>query len=101
TAGRPYPGMEHWLPLFHERLVPLTEYLAPECVIGFDHLSEAALEHRQETIGEHYAARREPPEAVRAMGAAPYRPLPPDRLYLSEQDRKSTRLNSSHVKISY
>ncbi|HLT02249.1 MAG TPA: transcription-repair coupling factor [Geminicoccaceae bacterium] len=84
TAGRPYPGMEHWLPLFHERLVPITEYLAPDCVIGFDHLSEAALEHRQETIGEHYAARREPPEAVRAMGAAPYRPLPPDRLYLSE-----------------
>jgi transcription-repair coupling factor (superfamily II helicase) len=84
TAGRPYPGMEHWLPLFHERLVPITDYLAPECVIGFDHLSEAALESRHETIGEHYAARREPPEAARAMGAAAYRPLPPDLLYLSE-----------------
>jgi transcription-repair coupling factor (superfamily II helicase) len=84
TAGRPYPGMEHWLPLFHERMVPIADYLAPDCAIGFDHLSEAALESRQETIGEHYAARRQPPEAARAMGAAPYRPLPPDQLYLSE-----------------
>ena len=84
TAGRPYPGMEHWLPLFHERLVPITDYLDAKCVIGFDHLSGAALESRHETIGEHYAARRQPPEAARAMGAAPYRPLAPDQLYLSE-----------------
>ena len=27
TAGRPYAGMEHWLPLFHERLVTLFDYL--------------------------------------------------------------------------
>jgi hypothetical protein len=53
--------------------------------IRLDHLSEAALESRQETIGEHYEARRQPPEAARAMGAAPYRPLPPDQLYLSER----------------
>ena len=85
SAGRPYPGMEHWLPLFHERLVPITDYLAPGWSVGFDHLAEAALESRHETIGEHYAARRTPPEAARAMGAAPYRPLPPDQLYLSEQ----------------
>ena len=85
SAGRPYPGMEHWLPLFHERLVPITDYLAAGWLAGFDHLVEAALESRYETIGEHYAARKRPPEAARAMGAAPYRALPPDQLYLSEQ----------------
>ena len=85
SAGRPYPGMEHWLPLFHERLVPITDYLAAGWLVGFDHLVEAALESRYETIGEHYAARKRPPEAARAMGAAPYRALPPDQLYLSEQ----------------
>ena len=26
-AGRSFPGMEHWLPLFHPDLVPLTAYL--------------------------------------------------------------------------
>jgi transcription-repair coupling factor (superfamily II helicase) len=85
SAGRPYPGMEHWLPLFHDHLVPITEYLAPGGRVGFDHLAEEALESRHETIGEHYDARRHPPEAARAMGAAPYRPLLPDELYLSEQ----------------
>jgi transcription-repair coupling factor (superfamily II helicase) len=54
SAGRPYPGMEHWLPLFHERLVPITDYLAPDWSVGSDHLAEAALESRHETIGEHY-----------------------------------------------
>ena len=74
SAGRPYPGMEHWLPLFHERLV--ADHRVPgqrTASVGFDHLAEAALESRHETIGEHYAARRSPPEAARAMGAAPYR----------------------------
>jgi transcription-repair coupling factor (superfamily II helicase) len=71
--------------LFHEELVPLTAYLSPACTLAFDHLAEAALESRHETIGEHYGARRDPPEAARAMGAAPYRPLAPDELYLDEQ----------------
>ena len=84
TAGRPFPGMEHWLPLFHERLVGLFDYLAPDCAVSFDHLADQAIAARHETIGEHYGARRDPPEAARAMGAAPYRPLPPDELYVSE-----------------
>ncbi len=85
SAGRPFPGMEHWLPLFHERLVPLTEYVDPGSPISFDPLAGEAIAAREETIGEHYEARREPPEAARQMGAAPYRPLPPDALYVSEQ----------------
>jgi transcription-repair coupling factor (superfamily II helicase) len=83
-AGRLFPGMEHWLPLFHERLVDLTEYLEPGCPVSFDPQADDAMAARHETIGEHYQARLEPPEAARAMGAAPYRPLPPDALYLSE-----------------
>ena len=38
-AGR-FPGMEHWLPLFHERLVGLFDYLATDCAISFDHLAD-------------------------------------------------------------
>ena len=84
SAGRPFPGMEHWLPLFHERLVDLFDYLEPGCAISLDPLADEAIAARHAMIGEHYAARREPPEAARAMGAAPYRPLAPDELYLSE-----------------
>ena len=82
SAGRPFPGMEHWLPLFHERLVDLFDYLRPGCAVSFDPLADEAIAARLATIGEHYAAQREPPEAARAMGAAPYRPLAPDELYL-------------------
>ena len=73
SAGRPFPGMEHWLPLFHERLVDLFDYLEPDALISFDPLADEAIAARHATIGEHYAARREPPEGARAMGAAPYR----------------------------
>ncbi|MEM7024319.1 MAG: CarD family transcriptional regulator, partial [Pseudomonadota bacterium] len=83
-AGRPFPGMEHWLPLFHERLVGLDAYLQPGCPISFDHQAEDVITARQELIGEHYESRRSPPEAARSMGATPYRPLRPDELYLSE-----------------
>ena len=85
TEGRPFPGMEHWLPLFHEALVPITDYVPAGAPISFDPLAKDAIEARQETIGEHYESRLEPPEAARAMGSAPYRPLAPDTLYLSEQ----------------
>jgi transcription-repair coupling factor (superfamily II helicase) len=85
VEGRPFPGMEHWLPLFHRTLVPITDHVAATTPISFDPLARDAIEARQETIGEHYESRRQPPEAARAMGAAPYRPLPPDALYLSEQ----------------
>ncbi|MGI9419382.1 MAG: transcription-repair coupling factor [Geminicoccaceae bacterium] len=85
VEGRPFPGMEHWLPLFHDDLVPITDYVPDGTPISFDPLAKDAIEARFETIGEHYESRREPPEAARAMGAAPYRPLSPDALYLSEQ----------------
>ena len=85
VEGRPFPGMEHWLPLFHETLVPITDYVPEGAPISFDPLARDAIEARQETIGEHYESRRQPPEAARAMGSTPYRPLSPDSLYLSEQ----------------
>ena len=34
AAGRAFPGMEHWLPLFHRDLVPITAYLDEEAEIG-------------------------------------------------------------------
>lgn len=83
-AGRAFPGMEHWLPLFHPDLVPLTAYLEAGCVVGLDHLALDAVQARAALIGEHYEARRQPPAAGTSFGTAPYRPLPPELLYLDE-----------------
>src|SRR3712207_8317278 len=77
--------MEHWLPLFHDELVPLFAYLDPASEVSFDHLAPDAVKARAALIGEHYEARRHPPEAATSFGAAPYRPLPPYMLYLDEQ----------------
>ncbi len=81
SARRRFQGMEHWLPIFHDRLATLLEYL-PGAQVGLDHEAEAALESRLEMIADHYAARLNPEFRRMSEGELPYNPLPPDRLYL-------------------
>ncbi|MGE0093528.1 MAG: transcription-repair coupling factor [Alphaproteobacteria bacterium] len=90
SAGRRYVGMEHWLPLFHEKLETLADYL-PDAVITLEHQVVEAADTRLEQIEEFYAARRDQMAAARPRkraddlhAAAIYNPLPPDRLYLTE-----------------
>jgi len=80
SAGSRYPGQEHWLPLFHERLDTLADY-APEAAISFDHRADEAVKQRFEQINEHYEARAEALE-VAAFGAPPYKPVPPELMFL-------------------
>jgi transcription-repair coupling factor (superfamily II helicase) len=82
SAGGRYPGMEHWLPLFYERMDTLFGCL-PEAVVTMDHLAGDAKNRRLETIADHYQARKEGLEH-RSFGAPPYRPLSPDALYLTD-----------------
>ncbi len=77
SEGRRYPGMEHWVPLFHEGMETLLDYL-PNPSISMDSQFEEALTARLEMIADHYAARRMVPRD----GEVPYRPLPSERLYL-------------------
>jgi transcription-repair coupling factor (superfamily II helicase) len=79
SEGRRHPGMEHWLPLFHERLETLLDYV-PGCPILLEPLAEDAADERLTQIADHYEARRAAIDDPSA--GAPYRPLPPDRLYL-------------------
>ncbi len=79
SAGQRYPGQEHWLPLFHEHLETLLDYL-PGVPVSFDHLADEAAKRRFEQIAEHYDARIEALEE-QTFGAPPYKPVPPDRLF--------------------
>src|SRR5690606_26239084 len=74
------PGMEHWLPLFHDRLDTIFDYL-PGTPVAFEPLAEDAIRERFAQIADYYEARR---QALAEKTGAPYRPLPPDRLYLSD-----------------
>ena len=76
--------MEHWLPLFHERLEPLFDY-APGAPVSFDHLAEDAVGERLALIEDHYEARVEALEALK-FGAPPYNPVPPAAAVLHAAD---------------
>src|SRR5215204_4962846 len=91
SEGRRHPGMEHWLPLFHERLETLFDYLG-EAPIAIEYQGEDAARERFKQIADYYEARREAME--HPGGGAIYKPLPPDRLYLAEAEW-TTRLGEA------
>ncbi len=92
TEGRRYPGMEHWLPLFHGKMETLLDYL-PGTPLALEPLAEDAARERFAQISDYYEARRQ----ARAEGVTPaYKPLPPDRLYLSE-DEWNKRLDETRL----
>ena len=77
SDGRRHPGMEHWVPLFHDHMDTLLDYL-PGAAISLDHQSDEVLTSRFEMIADHFAARKSVPRD----GEVPYRPLLPALLYL-------------------
>ena len=84
SEGRRHVGMEHWLPLFADGLETLFDHL-PQVPVALDHLVDEAIAERLDQIADHYQARRHAMEAGDLGGGAPYKPLPPDRLYLDRQ----------------
>jgi transcription-repair coupling factor (superfamily II helicase) len=91
TEGRKHAGMEHWLPLLHRRLETLFDYL-PATPLAIEPLAEEAAHERLAQIADYYQARK---DALGKDGAgAPYKPLPPDRLYLAESEWRG-RLDAS------
>jgi transcription-repair coupling factor (superfamily II helicase) len=81
SEGRRHPGMEHWVPLFHPTMENLLDYL-PDASVSLDHQADEVLDARLEMIADHAQARTAAPRD----GEVPYRPLPPERLYLSRAE---------------
>ncbi len=93
SEGRRHPGMEHWLPLFHDRLDTLMDYV-PGSPIVLEPLVEDAVRERLAQITDYFEARQ---QALAQRDAGPlYRPLPPDRLYLAAAEWDG-RLKQSQV----
>ena len=80
SVGRRFTGMEHWLPLFFDRMETVFDYL-PDASISFDHQFIAARDARLDQIRDFYQARHSVMKS-KNTGGHPYKPLPPDRLYL-------------------
>ena len=77
SDGRRMSGMEHWLPLFEERLTTLFDHLGENDLILRDAGVDQALAARREAIDDYYANRRK----TMAAEAGSYRPLEPATLY--------------------
>jgi len=82
SDGRRPAGMEHWLPLFEDRLVTLFDHLDPTDLVLIDSGAQGAADERLSDIADYYAARVE--TAGKAAGS--YRPLDPAALYLTQEE---------------
>ena len=93
SEGQRSPGMEHWMPLFHERLETLFDFVH-DPVLSFDHEAGHAVAARHETIADFYDARKTFSGTASRAGteAGVYRPLPPERLYVMVEEW-ANRLN--------
>lgn len=90
SEGRRYPGIEHWLPLFHDRLETLFDFL-PVTAVALEYLAEDAAHERFSQIADYHDARR---DALKQGVTPVYKPLPAEWLYLGEEEWKS-RLDES------
>ena len=87
TEGRIQQGMEHWLPLFHEELERVTDYVPVDCPITFDPRAAEVRQGRWETIEDFYEARRSVEQAdPKGQSESIYHPLPPRSLYLDADE---------------
>jgi len=82
SDGRRLAGMEHWLPLFEDRLVTLFDHLAQDDLVLFDAGAAKATETRLSDIADYHNARI---DSARAQ-AGHYRPLDADALYLGSDE---------------
>src|SRR5438093_1677312 len=57
SEGRRHGGMEHWLPLFHDRLDTLFDY-APGSAVVLEPLAEDAARERLSQVKDYYEARQ-------------------------------------------
>ncbi|QEE43874.1 transcription-repair coupling factor [Rhizobium sp. WL3] len=83
SEGRRYAGMEHWLPMFYDKLETTFDYLRGFRLVT-DHNVREAAEERAKLIRDYYEARLNsatPGNGHLAQGT-PYKPVPPERLYL-------------------
>jgi transcription-repair coupling factor (superfamily II helicase) len=82
SDGRRQAGMDHWLPLFEERLATLFDHLGERLLAVRDLGSIAATASRFDAIADYHQNRM---EAAKATPGA-YRPLATDALYLSPSE---------------
>jgi transcription-repair coupling factor (superfamily II helicase) len=97
SEGRRAAGMEHWLPLFHKSLETLFDFV-DGTPIAIETLAEEAAHERLAQIADYYQARKDAMDQT--GGGAPYKPLPPERLYLAETEWRERLDHAALARLS-
>ena len=84
SVGRKYQGLEHWLPLFYEKLDIFFSYFPSATVTMYKNL-ETDLSSRCKLVADQYEARNFANDNKPTKDYA-YKPLKPTALYLDEAD---------------
>ncbi|KPL67453.1 transcription-repair coupling factor [Erythrobacter sp. SG61-1L] len=82
SDGRRLAGMEHWLPLFEDKLATLFDHLSADDVIVIDTGAMGSADERLGDVEDYHQARVE----ASGQAAGSYRPLATDALYLSRAE---------------
>ncbi len=94
SDGRRLSGMDHWLPLFEERMETIFDHIGENALILRDASTPAAAQNRFDAIADYYDNR------IRAASSQPgsYRPLPTEMLYLTQEELE-VRFSSTPVHL--
>ncbi len=82
SDGRRLAGMEHWLPLFEDRLATLFDHLSADDALVIDAGGLPAAEERLKDIADYHRQRGD----ISGQSKGSYRPLTPDSLYLTKNE---------------
>lgn len=101
SEGRRYAGMEHWLPLFYEKLDTVFDYLKGFRLVT-DHTVREAAEERSKLVLDYYDARLNSGQPVKGQMAqgTPYKPVAPGQLYLESKTFSQTLDAFNAVRIT-
>ncbi len=95
SEKRKHAGMEHWLPLFHQNMETIADFL-PDSMIFMDHLFDESLQSRLETIDDYFDARK----VASDNKSSDYLPIPADLLYLTKEEYEHLIATRCTVHIS-
>jgi transcription-repair coupling factor (superfamily II helicase) len=88
SEGRRFPGMEHWMPLFHDKMDTLLSF-APDATLMLDNQADEVATQRIALIHDYYDARKTALESTTkgSLGSGvPYKPLEPSMLYATQAE---------------
>ncbi|RDL51749.1 Transcription-repair-coupling factor [Ensifer sp. M14] len=101
SEGRRYAGMEHWLPLFYDRLETVFDYLQGFRIVT-DHLAREAAAERSKLILDYYDARHTAASPGRSLATqgTPYKPVPAEFLYLNSEGFAAALAERNAVRLT-